>query len=75
MQVEMHKTWQGYEVRWMDEDTGHWLYVRSVRNGKVKAFWDYTHAGHFSEKTAQKHVNNIKNSVYGIYQKGQNNGH
>ena len=56
------KTWQGYEV---SHQRGYQkLYVRSVRKGKVKWTLDYVHAGHYSEKTARMHDENIRNRVY-----------
>ena len=54
------KTWQGYEVR---HDRRKW-YIKSVRNGIVKWTLDYAHAGHYSEKTARMHDENIRGGVY-----------
>lgn len=58
----IHKTWRGYEV---SHKSGYQkLYVRSVYKGVVKWTLDYTHAGHYSEKTARMHDENIRNKVY-----------
>lgn len=58
----IRKTWRGYEV---SRKTKHGtLYIRSVRNGKVNWVWDYAHAGHYSEKTARMHDENVRNGVY-----------
>ena len=58
----IRKTWQGYEV---SRKTKHGtLYLRSVYKGKANWVWDYTHAGHYSEKTARIHDENVRNGVY-----------
>lgn len=64
--AEMLHTWQGYEIRWLDAKTGHYLYLKNVRNNVAEGVWDYTHAKHYSEKTARKHVANIRNGIYTI---------
>lgn len=59
--TKMIKTWLGYEVCYTKN--GQKLYIRSVRNGKINAVTDYTHAGHFTEATAKKYISGIKSGT------------
>ena len=55
-------TWRGYEV--VHKSGYQKLYLKSVRKGVVRWTLDYTHAGHYSEKTARMHDENIRNGKY-----------
>ena len=59
--VKIEKTWRGYEVSYYKGKIK--LYIRTVRNGKINAVTDYTHAGHFTEATAKKYAEGIKNGT------------
>lgn len=58
MEYEILETHQGYEIR--KPNGKFWLYLFKVYNGKYEWVTDYTHAKHFSLKTAQRHVEILK---------------
>ena len=62
MKTGMRKTWQGYEIYYINE-SGQKLYIRSVRNGKINASLDYTHARGFSEATAKRYIKGIEDGT------------
>lgn len=62
----LRRTAWGYEVQTLTRD-GRTIYLRSVYKNSPKYYVDYTHAGHFSYKTAMKHAENI---LKGKYTKG-----
>ena len=48
------RTWQGYEISKRRKGTRFPVYVRSIYKGEIKWTVDYTHAKHYSEKTAKR---------------------
>lgn len=58
-----HTAW-GYEISTFTKPDNKKVYLRSVYKGKAKYYLDYTHAGHFSYKTAMKHAENILKDKY-----------
>ena len=48
------KTWQGYEISKRRKGTEFKLYVKSIYKGKITWTTDYTHAKHYTEKTAKR---------------------
>lgn len=48
------KTWQGYEISKRRRGTEFKLYVKSIYKGKITWTTDYTHAKHYTEKTAKR---------------------
>lgn len=50
----IHKTWQGYEISKRRKGTEFKLYVKSIYKGKITWTTDYTHAKHYTEKTAKR---------------------
>ena len=48
------KTWQGYEISRRRKGTEFKLYVKSIYKGKITWTTDYTHAKHYTEKTAKR---------------------
>ena len=59
MYYELCESWLGYMIRKPYREN-HWCYVSSVYKGKYKFVVDFTHAKHFSKKTALKHIEILK---------------
>lgn len=62
--MAIYRTWKGYAIVFERRAHNFPLYVKHIRNGVVTWTTDYTYAGHYSEKTARKHNENIKAGKY-----------
>lgn len=58
--VELVKTWQGYEIQGTDVNGKHWYVSKVRKDGTYEWVSDFLYARHFkSESIAQKHLDNI----------------
>lgn len=59
--IETYETWRGWDVRKFEN--GRWHYVSKVYNGNYSFVTDHTYAKKFSEKSAKKHAEILRQAA------------